>query len=100
MLATVHATSWGSVRTTGGGFAAAKRRKNGDESARFPRRRRRLVPVRWYHGTFRIDGRRVRIPTAHGSPALWLRLARDLPYPVEQVRSVTLLTRRAGCFWM
>ena len=60
-------------------FAAAKRRKAGDESARFPRRRRRLVPVRWYHGTFHLDGRRVRIPTARGTGELWLRLARDVP---------------------
>ncbi|MDZ5443357.1 hypothetical protein U2F26_11530 [Micromonospora sp. 4G57] len=37
-------------------FAAAKRRKDGDVSARFPRRRRGLVPVRWYHGTFTLDG--------------------------------------------
>jgi hypothetical protein len=42
---------------------AAKRRKDGDLSAGFPRRRRGLVPVRWYHGTFTPDGRRVRIPT-------------------------------------
>ena len=32
-------------------MAAAKRRHNGDGAARFPRRRRRLVPLRWYHGT-------------------------------------------------
>jgi IS605 OrfB family transposase len=74
-------------------FAAAKRRRAGDESARYPRRRRRLVPVRWYHGTFSIDPqrRRVRLPTAAGRPPLWVRLGRNLPYPVEQVRSVTLL---------
>src|SRR5215467_11423069 len=33
-------------------FAAARRRAGGDALARFPRRRRRLVPVRWYAGTF------------------------------------------------
>src|SRR5215471_48491 len=33
-------------------FAAAQRRRSGDERARFPRRRRALVPLRWYHGTF------------------------------------------------
>ncbi|GAA4252897.1 hypothetical protein GCM10022255_051530 [Dactylosporangium darangshiense] len=43
-------------------FAAAKRRRAGDSSARFPRRRRGLVPVRWYHGTFTLDGRRLRLP--------------------------------------
>jgi hypothetical protein len=31
-------------------FTAAKRRKAGDASARFPRRRRGLVPVSWYAG--------------------------------------------------
>ncbi|MFU8874287.1 hypothetical protein [Micromonospora sp. SL4-19] len=48
-------------------FAAAKRRKNGDLAARFPRRRRGLMPVRWHHATFGIDGRRVRIPPAQGA---------------------------------
>ncbi|NJP35183.1 transposase [Micromonospora sp. HSS6-12] len=47
--------------------------------------------MRWYHGTFTLDGRRVRIPTARGTSPLWLRLARELPYPPGQVRSVTLL---------
>ena len=32
-------------------FAAAARRKAGDASARFPRRKRALVPVRWYAGS-------------------------------------------------
>ena len=41
-------------------FAAAKRRKAGDVTARFPRRRRGLVPVRWYAGTFGLDGRVLR----------------------------------------
>jgi hypothetical protein len=36
-------------------FQAAKRRKQ-QESARFPRRKRRLVPVRFYSGTFLIQG--------------------------------------------
>jgi IS605 OrfB family transposase len=77
-------------------FAAAKRRREGDRRARFPRRRRALMPLRWYHGTFTLTGRRLRIPVARGRPPLWVRLDRDLPYPPEQVRSVTLLydTRR------
>ncbi|MCM0675718.1 hypothetical protein NCC78_13610, partial [Micromonospora phytophila] len=79
-------------------FAAAKRRRDGDFSARFPRRRRGLVPVRWYYGTFTLNGRRLRIPTAKGSPPLWLRLARDLPYPLEQVRAVTLLCEGGRLF--
>ncbi|MDZ5491723.1 RNA-guided endonuclease InsQ/TnpB family protein [Micromonospora sicca] len=79
-------------------FAAAKRRKAGDLSARFPRRRRGLVPVRWYHGTFTLDGRRVRIPTAKGTAPLWVRLAREVPYPAEQVRSITLLCEGGRLF--
>ena len=72
-------------------FATAKRRREGDQRARFPRRRRALVPLRWYHGTFTLAGRRLRIPVARGRPPLWVRLDRDLPYPAGQVRSVTLL---------
>ncbi|MFG2110870.1 RNA-guided endonuclease InsQ/TnpB family protein [Micromonospora chersina] len=79
-------------------FAAAKRRKDGDGSARFPRRRRGLMPVRWYHGTFTLDGHRVRIPCAKGTGPLWVRLAREVPYPVEQVRSVTLLCEGGRLF--
>jgi len=71
-------------------FAAAKRRKAGDVTARFPRRRRGLVPVRWYAGTFGLDGRVLRIPAAKGCPPLRVRLDRDIPYPAGQVRSVTL----------
>ncbi|WP_432988259.1 RNA-guided endonuclease TnpB family protein [Dactylosporangium sp. CA-233914] len=80
-------------------FAAAKRRKAGDGSARFPRRRRGLVPVRWYYGTFRLDGRRLRLPVAVGKPSLWLRLDRAIPYPAGQVRSVTLLAD-GGRVWL
>ena len=72
-------------------FAAAKRRKEGDTTARFPRRKRALMPVRWYAGTFTLDGRVLRLPAARGRPPLVVRLDRDLPYPPDQVRSVTLL---------
>src|SRR6202034_1451194 len=72
-------------------FSAAKRRRGGDVAARFPRRRRRMVPLRWYHATFRLDGRVLYIPVARGCPPLRVRLDRDLPYPTAQVRSVTLL---------
>jgi IS605 OrfB family transposase len=71
-------------------FAAAKRRAEGDAGARFPRRRRGLVPVRWYHGTFTLDGRLLRVPVARGFPPLRVRLDRDVPYLPEAVRSVTL----------
>jgi IS605 OrfB family transposase len=37
-------------------FVAAKRRRSGDQRARFPRRRRALMPLRWYHGTFTLAG--------------------------------------------
>jgi len=80
-------------------FAAANRRRAGDMRSRFPRRRRALMPLRWYHGTFTLQGRRLRIPVARGRPALRVRLDRDLPYPPEQVRSVTLLYD-AGRLWV
>jgi IS605 OrfB family transposase len=80
-------------------FQAAKRRKAGQQDAGFPRRKRALVPVRCYHGTFAIQGQRVRLPVARGQPELWLRLARPLPYPAEQVRTVTLLAE-GGRLWL
>ena len=80
-------------------FAAAKRRRGGDQRARFPRRRRALMPLRWYHGTFTLTGRVLRIPVARGRPPLRVRLDRHLPYPPEQVRSVTLLYE-AGRLWV
>ena len=69
------------------------------QRARFPRRRRALMPLRWYHGTFTLAGRRLRIPVARGRPPLWVRLDRDLPYPPDQVRSVTLVYD-AGRLWV
>jgi transposase len=80
-------------------FAAAARRKSGDASARFPRRRRKMMPVRWYHATFVLAGRRLRIPVARGCAPLQVRLDRDLPYPPESVRSVTPLYD-AGRLWV
>jgi putative transposase len=80
-------------------FQAAKRRRAGQQDAGFPRRKRALVPVRFYHGTFLIDGRRVRLPVAKGHPELWVRLARPLPYPPEQVRAATLLAE-GGRLWL
>jgi putative transposase len=79
-------------------FATAQRRRDGDQRARFPRRRRALMPIRWYHGTFTLTGRRLRIPVARGSRPLVVRLDRDLPYPPGQVRSVTMLYD-AGRLW-
>jgi hypothetical protein len=60
-------------------FAAAKRRRDGDQRAPFPGRRRALMPLRWHHGTFTLEGRRLRIPVARDRPLLRVRLDRDLP---------------------
>ena len=80
-------------------FEAARRHHRG-ERAGFPRRKRFLVPIRFYNGTFFLDGdRRVRLPVAKGHPELWVRLARPLPYLPDQVRSVTLL-HDAGRLWL
>jgi IS605 OrfB family transposase len=79
-------------------FQAAKRRSKGAQ-ARFPRRKRFLVPVRFYNHTFQLDGQRVRLPVAKGHPALWVRLARPIPYPANQVRAVTLLAD-GGQLWL
>ncbi len=62
-------------------FAAAKRRRDGQQT-RFPRRKHALVPVRFYHGTFQLDGRRVRLPVAKGYPELWV--AAGTPHPVPR----------------
>jgi IS605 OrfB family transposase len=80
-------------------FQAANRRKAGQQDTGFPRRKRALIPVRFYHGTFLVDGTRVRLPVARGKPELWVRLARSLPYPAEQVRAVTLLAD-GGRLWL
>ncbi len=78
------------VRRYSDAFFTTASRKRAGEPARYPRRRR-LFPVRWYHETFSLDSRRLRLSTARGSPELRVRLAREPPYPLEQIRSVTLL---------
>jgi IS605 OrfB family transposase len=80
-------------------FQAANRRKAGQQHAGFPRRKRALVPVRFYHGTFLLDGTRVRLPVAKGQPELWVRLARPPPYSDADVRAVTLLAD-GGRLWL
>jgi IS605 OrfB family transposase len=80
-------------------FQASKHRKAGRLDAGFPRRKRGLVPVRFYHGNFLLQDRRVRLPVARGCAALWVRLARPLPYPPEQVRAITLLAE-GGQLWL
>jgi IS605 OrfB family transposase len=88
----------GSVLDSDAWFQAAKRRGQADKPG-FPRRKRALVPVRFYRGTFLLDGSRVRLPVARGCPELWVRLARPLPYPAGAVRSVTLLAE-GGRLWL
>jgi transposase len=83
-----YATAW---------FQAAARRQRG-ERASFPRRKRGLIPVRFYNGPFGFEGDRVRLPVGRGALPLWVRLARELPYPVEAVRSVTLLSEGRTLF--
>jgi IS605 OrfB family transposase len=80
-------------------FSAAARRKAGHVEVRYPRRRRALMPVRWYHGTFVLAGRGVRLPVARGCPPLVVRLDRLVSYPAGTVRSVTLLFD-AGRLWL
>ena len=79
-------------------FETARRKKRG-ERARYPRRRRSFIPLRFYHGTFTLDGRRVRLPVAKGCAPLWVRLTRDIPYEAAWVRSLTLLYD-AGRFYL
>jgi IS605 OrfB family transposase len=71
-------------------FVTAARKRAG-ERARYPRRKRGLVPLRWSSGTFTVEQSRVRLNVARGAPECWVRLARPVPYPIESLRSVTLL---------
>ncbi|HEY6318106.1 MAG TPA: transposase, partial [Acidimicrobiia bacterium] len=71
-------------------FETAKRKRAGNK-ARYPRRRRALVPLRWRAGKFKVQGQRVRVSMAAGAPSCWLRLSRPIPYPVVSLRAVTLL---------
>ena len=73
----------------------ANRRRRAGEVARYPRRKKALVPVRFRAGQFSLDGRRVRLQTARGAPPLTVRLARALPYPPAQVRAVSLVVDAA-----
>jgi IS605 OrfB family transposase len=92
---------FGELSTTGGRsvlrrysdawMTTAKKRRAGETSARFPRRKKALVPSRYYAGTFGLDGRQLRIPTATGVAPLVVRLTREVPYPAGSIRSMTLL---------
>jgi len=67
------------------------RRKQAGSRARYPRRKRAVVPVRFRFSAFTLDGRRLRLAVAKGQPELWVRLARDVPYDPAAVRAVTLV---------
>lgn len=41
----------------------------------------------------------MRRPVAKGHPELWVRLARPVPYPADQVRAVTLFSE-GGRLWL
>ncbi|HEY5026058.1 MAG TPA: transposase [Acidimicrobiales bacterium] len=72
-------------------MTTARRRRGGEMSARYPRRKKALVPSRYYAGTFSLDERRLTIPVTRGSAPLVVRLTREVPYPATAIRSVTLL---------
>ncbi|MGH8985122.1 MAG: RNA-guided endonuclease InsQ/TnpB family protein [Acidimicrobiia bacterium] len=78
-------------------FETARRRRCG-ERARYPRRRRAFFPTRWHRGTFVLKGERVRLSVAAGQPELSVRLFRPVPYPAEQVRSLTLVADAGRLF--
>jgi IS605 OrfB family transposase len=79
-------------------FFEAARRKKAGVRAGFPRRKRGLVPVRFRWGCFSLDGSRIRLGVARGAPELWVRLGRAVPYPVESIRSVTLVAEAGRLF--
>jgi hypothetical protein len=79
-------------------FFEAVRRTKAGLRAGFPRRKRALVPVRLRYGCFNLDGSRVRLGVARGAPELWVRLGRAVPYPVESIRSVTLVAEAGRLF--
>ncbi len=79
------------VRRYSDACLATAARKRARVLARYPRRKRGLVPLRWYSGTFRVDEGRIRLSVAQGAPPCWVRLSRPVPYPVASLRSVTLL---------
>jgi putative transposase len=57
------------------------------------------MPVRWYHGTFSLTGRMLRLPSARGCTTFLVRLDRPVPYPATTVRAVTLLFD-GGRWWI
>ena len=56
------------------------------------------MPLRYDHGTFTLEGLRLRLPVSRGSTAPWVRSDRQVHYPPEQVRSVTLVAEGGRLF--
>jgi IS605 OrfB family transposase len=79
-------------------FETARRKQVGGR-ARYPRRKRAMVPVRFRWSAFTLDGRRLRLAVAKGQPELWVRLTRPVPYDPGSVRAVTLVAD-AGCLYV
>ena len=102
-LASTGVTTFGELGTTGcrsvlrrycDAWSEAARRRRAGGGDGFPRRKRRLVPVRWYAGTFALpDDRHARLGLARGAEPLVVTLCRPVPHPLERVRSVELAAR-------
>jgi transposase len=84
-------------------FEVMRERKAG-EKASLPLKKRRLVPVSWRRGEFRLaqptaTGRaRVELSLKKGCPNLVLSLSHDHPYDPKLVRSVRLLEQAGELF--
>jgi IS605 OrfB family transposase len=74
-------------------FQTAKRRGQ-QGKAGFPRRKHSLVPVRFYHGTFLLDGNRVRLPVARRVPTPGQRGSRRWRRHRARLRKVEARHRR------
>jgi len=79
-------------------FFEAARRQTAGQRAGFPRRKKGLVPVRFRWGCFSVEGSRVRLGVGRGAPDLWVRLARDVAYPAESIRSLSLVAEAGRLF--
>jgi hypothetical protein len=96
-LSTVAARSV--LRRHSDAWLLAAKRRGQQQPVGFPRRKRALVPIRYYHGTFRIEDQRARLPVARGQPELWVRLARALPYPPSRSARHPYWLTIGDCGW-
>jgi hypothetical protein len=71
-------------------FSTNARRRGGDGSARYPRRRRSLLPSRYYAGTFVLGDRHLTLPTARGGVHPWCCVFRG-PSPTQRAACVRSL---------